>query len=59
MESAILIFFRLQIQNMVEKVPSLQTGGISWFIDLTTADSFYILPCLAAFSFWVTVEVNI
>lgn len=50
--------FYLAIQNMVEKVPSLQTGGISWFIDLTTADSFYILPVLGALSFWANTEAN-
>ncbi|CAH1451830.1 unnamed protein product [Lactuca virosa] len=46
----------VQIENMVEKVPSFQTGGASWFIDLTTVDAFYILPLLAAISCWITVE---
>ncbi|KAK1429275.1 hypothetical protein QVD17_11481 [Tagetes erecta] len=46
------------IQNMVDKVPSFKTCGTSWFLDLTTADPFYILPCLTAFSFWITVEFN-
>lgn len=42
---------------MVEKVPSFKTGGALWFTDLTSADSFYILPVLTAVSFLLTVEV--
>ncbi|KAI3680009.1 hypothetical protein L2E82_50746 [Cichorium intybus] len=57
-QGPIFVSFFLAIQKMVEKVPSLETGGISWFIDLTSVDSFYILPFLAGFSFWVTVESN-
>lgn len=57
-QGPVFVSFFLAIQNMVEKVPSFKTGGISWFLDLTTADSFYILPFLTAFSFWITVEFN-
>ncbi|KAJ9549716.1 hypothetical protein OSB04_022259 [Centaurea solstitialis] len=57
-QGPVFVSFFLAIQNMVEKVPSFKTGGMSWFLDLTTADSFYILPCLTAFSFWITVEFN-
>ncbi|KAL4570687.1 hypothetical protein LXL04_026347 [Taraxacum kok-saghyz] len=57
-QGPVFVSFFLAIQNMVEKVPSFQHGGISWFVDLTTADSFYILPFLTAFSFWITVEFN-
>jgi hypothetical protein len=42
---------------MVEKVPSLKGGGLSWFTDLTTPDPLYILPVLTALSFLATVEV--
>ncbi|CAH1443971.1 unnamed protein product [Lactuca virosa] len=48
-QGPVFVNFFLGIHNMVEKVPSFQNGGISWFIDLTTADTFYILPCLTAF----------
>ncbi|CAI9277408.1 unnamed protein product [Lactuca saligna] len=48
-QGPISVNFFLVIHNMVEKVPSFQNGGISWFIDLTTADTFYILPYLTAF----------
>ncbi|CAH1415442.1 unnamed protein product [Lactuca virosa] len=57
-QGPVFVSFFLAIQNMVEKVPSFQHGGISWFLDLTTADTFYILPFLTAFSFWITVEFN-
>jgi hypothetical protein len=42
---------------MVEKVPSLKGGGLSWFTDLTTPDPFYILPVLTGLTFLATVEV--
>ncbi|XP_071705319.1 mitochondrial inner membrane protein OXA1-like [Rutidosis leptorrhynchoides] len=57
-QGPVFVSFFLAIQNMVEKVPSFKTGGVSWFLDLTTADPFYFLPCLTAFSFWITVEFN-
>ncbi|XP_076922991.1 mitochondrial inner membrane protein OXA1-like [Bidens hawaiensis] len=57
-QGPLFVSFFLAIQNMVEKVPSFKTGGASWFLDLTTADPFYLLPCLTAFSFWITVELN-
>ncbi|CAH1448325.1 unnamed protein product [Lactuca virosa] len=56
-QGPVFVSFFLAIQNMVEKVPSFQNGSISWFIDLTTVDTFYILPCLTAFSFWITIQV--
>ncbi|XP_076933522.1 mitochondrial inner membrane protein OXA1-like [Bidens hawaiensis] len=57
-QGPLFVSFFLAIRNMVEKVPSFKTGGTSWFLDLTTADPFYLLPCLTAFSFWITVELN-
>ncbi|KAK1438509.1 hypothetical protein QVD17_04318 [Tagetes erecta] len=57
-QGPVFVSFFLAIQNMVDKVPSFKTGGTSWFLDLTTADPFYILPFLTAFSFWITVEFN-
>ncbi|XP_047306875.1 mitochondrial inner membrane protein OXA1-like [Impatiens glandulifera] len=57
-QGPVFISFFFAITNMVEKVPSLKTGGLSWFTDLTTPDSMYILPCCAALTFWITVECN-
>nr|KAJ0219567.1 hypothetical protein LSAT_V11C300133780 [Lactuca sativa] len=55
-QAPVFVSFFLAIENMVEKVPSFQNGGASWFIDLTIVDAFYILPLLAAISCWITVE---
>ena len=49
----------LQIYNMVGKVPSFETGGASWFLNLTTADPLYTLPVLYSYTFWLNLEVNI
>jgi YidC/Oxa1 family membrane protein insertase len=51
--------FFFAINNMVEKVPSLKGGGLSWFTDLTTPDPFYILPVLTGLTFLATVELNL
>ncbi|XP_047096250.1 mitochondrial inner membrane protein OXA1-like [Lolium rigidum] len=51
--------FFFAINNMVEKVPSLNGGGLSWFTDLTTPDPFYILPVLTGLTFLATVELNL
>ncbi|KAM7525869.1 hypothetical protein LguiA_015771 [Lonicera macranthoides] len=57
-QGPVFVSFFLAIENMVEKVPSFQRGGAFWFTDLTTPDSFYILPVLTALTFWITVECN-
>ncbi|XP_040259285.1 mitochondrial inner membrane protein OXA1 isoform X2 [Aegilops tauschii subsp. strangulata] len=48
----------VDINNMVEKVPSLKGGGIFWFTDLTTPDPLYILPVLTSLTFLATVELG-
>lgn len=57
-QGPVFISFFLAISNMVEKVPSFKYGGAYWFTDLTTPDSLYICPALAALTFWITVECN-
>ncbi|KAL5541287.1 hypothetical protein UlMin_042509 [Ulmus minor] len=57
-QGPIFISFFLAISNMAEKVPSFKSGGAYWFVDLTTQDSLYIFPVLAALSFLLTVECN-
>lgn len=49
----------MQIRNMAEKVPSFHTGGALWFVDLTTPDSFFVLPILTSLTFWILVEVSL
>ncbi|XP_071696233.1 mitochondrial inner membrane protein OXA1-like [Rutidosis leptorrhynchoides] len=55
-DAPIFISFFFALENMVEKVPSFTTGGVSWFLDLTATDPFYILPVASGFLFWLNVE---
>ncbi|XP_074273148.1 mitochondrial inner membrane protein OXA1-like [Silene latifolia] len=55
-QGPIFIGFYLAIANMVEKVPSLRTGGALWFTDLTTPDTLCIFPLLTSLSFLITAE---
>ncbi|KAK0593452.1 hypothetical protein LWI29_036933 [Acer saccharum] len=57
-QGPVFISFFLAISNMADKVPSFKNGGAFWFTDLTTPDSFYILPILTGLSFLITVECN-
>ncbi|XP_048132689.1 mitochondrial inner membrane protein OXA1-like isoform X2 [Rhodamnia argentea] len=55
----IFISFLFAIRNMAEKIPSFQTGGNLWFVNLATPDSLYILPILTALTFWIAVEFHL
>ncbi|KAI4364694.1 hypothetical protein MLD38_020750 [Melastoma candidum] len=57
-QGPIFVCFFLAIRNMAEKVPSFHTGGTLWFVDLTTPDSFFVLPILTSLTFWILVECN-
>lgn len=39
-------------------VPSLQTGGLWWFQDLTLSDPTYILPLVVTASMWCVLELG-
>lgn len=39
-------------------VPSMQTGGLWWFADLTAADPFYILPIAVTGTMFAILEVQ-
>lgn len=44
-QAPVFISFFIALRKMAYlPVPSLQTGGLLWFTDLTAADPFYILP---------------
>lgn len=43
---------------MAEKVPSFKEGGALWFTDLTTPDSFFILPVMSGLATLLTVELG-
>lgn len=39
-------------------VPSLQTGGLWWFQDLTLSDPIYVLPLVVTATMWGVLEVS-
>ena len=39
-------------------VPSLQTGGLWWFQDLTVSDPIYVLPLVVTATMWCVLEVS-
>ncbi|WCJ20533.1 inner membrane protein OXA1-like [Euphorbia peplus] len=55
----VFICFLLALSNMEEKVPSFKSGGVYWFLDLSTPATLYVFPLLTALTFWMIVEVKI
>ncbi len=39
-------------------VESLKEGGLLWFVDLTLADPFYLLPLITSTTVWITLEIG-
>lgn len=58
LQAPIFISFFFAIRNMAEKVPSFKEGGALWFTDLTTPDSFFILPVMSGLATLLTVELG-
>uniref|UniRef100_A0A670YRH9 Membrane insertase YidC/Oxa/ALB C-terminal domain-containing protein n=1 Tax=Pseudonaja textilis TaxID=8673 RepID=A0A670YRH9_PSETE len=55
----IFISFFFALRKMAEcPVPSMQTGGILWFTDLTTSDPYYALPLLTTASMLAVLELG-
>ncbi|KAG8140969.1 hypothetical protein E2320_003587, partial [Naja naja] len=55
----IFISFFFALRKMAEcPVPSMQTGGLWWFMDLTTPDPYYILPVMASVTMWIVTEIG-
>ncbi|XP_025049324.1 mitochondrial inner membrane protein OXA1L-like [Alligator sinensis] len=47
-QAPVFISFFIALREMTDlPVPSMQSGGLAWFPDLTIADPFYILPLVA------------
>lgn len=54
----VFLSFFIGLRKMADlPVPSLQTGGLLWFPDLTVADPFYILPLAVTGTMFLTLEV--
>lgn len=39
-------------------VPGLESAGVLWFTDLTVPDPMYILPCVGAFTMYLSIKVS-
>ncbi|XP_028285015.1 mitochondrial inner membrane protein OXA1L isoform X2 [Parambassis ranga] len=58
-QAPIFMSFFIALRKMAYlPVPSMQTGGLSWFTDLTAADPFYILPLAATGTMFFILELG-
>ncbi|BBN11692.1 YidC/Oxa1 family membrane protein insertase [Marchantia polymorpha subsp. ruderalis] len=57
-QAPIFMCFFFAIRNMAERVESFKEGGALWFTDLSTPDSFFIMPVLSGAMFLLTVELG-
>lgn len=58
-QAPVFISFFVALRKMAYlPVPSLQTGGMLWFPDLTAADPFYILPLAVTGTMFFILEVS-
>ncbi|XP_042615585.1 mitochondrial inner membrane protein OXA1L-like [Cyprinus carpio] len=58
-QAPIFISFFMALRKMAYlPVPSLQTGGLWWFTDLTAADPFYILPIAVTGTMFAILELG-
>ncbi|KAL7875933.1 hypothetical protein AOLI_G00108960 [Acnodon oligacanthus] len=58
-QAPIFISFFIALRKMAYlPVPSLQTGGLWWFTDLTAADPFYVLPLAVTGTMFAILELG-
>ncbi|XP_067389252.1 mitochondrial inner membrane protein OXA1L [Emydura macquarii macquarii] len=58
-QAPIFISFFMALRDMAAlPVPSLQSGGLAWFMDLTAADPFYALPLITTATMWLILELG-
>ncbi|XP_070849441.1 mitochondrial inner membrane protein OXA1L [Chaetodon trifascialis] len=58
-QTPVFISFFIALRKMAYlPVPSLQTGGALWFLDLTTSDPFYILPLVVTGTMFFILELG-
>ncbi|XP_032121434.1 mitochondrial inner membrane protein OXA1L [Sapajus apella] len=58
-QAPIFISFFLALREMANlPVPSLQTGGLWWFQDLTVSDPIFVLPVVVTATMWVVLELG-
>lgn len=58
-QAPIFISFFISLREMANlPVPSLQTGGLWWFQDLTVSDPTYVLPLVVTATMWGVLELG-
>lgn len=58
-QAPVFISFFMALRQMSQlPVPSLQSGGVGWFLDLTASDPLYLLPLLVTSSMWAILELG-
>lgn len=58
-QAPIFISFFIALREMANlPVPSMQTGGLWWFQDLTVCDPLYILPLAVTATMWCVLELG-
>ncbi|TSL40966.1 Mitochondrial inner membrane protein OXA1L [Bagarius yarrelli] len=58
-QAPVFISFFIALRKMAyAPVPSMQTGGLWWFMDLTAADPFYILPLAVTGTMFAILELG-
>uniref|UniRef100_A0A673T7U8 OXA1L mitochondrial inner membrane protein n=1 Tax=Suricata suricatta TaxID=37032 RepID=A0A673T7U8_SURSU len=58
-QAPIFISFFIALREMANlPVPSLQTGGLLWFQDLTLSDPTYVLPLVVTATMWGVLELG-
>uniref|UniRef100_A0A3Q3B9V0 OXA1L mitochondrial inner membrane protein n=1 Tax=Kryptolebias marmoratus TaxID=37003 RepID=A0A3Q3B9V0_KRYMA len=58
-QAPVFISFFIALRKMAYlPVPSLQTGGVLWFTDLTAADPFYVLPLAVTGTMFFILELG-
>ncbi|XP_019351045.1 mitochondrial inner membrane protein OXA1L isoform X1 [Alligator mississippiensis] len=58
-QAPVFISFFIALRKMTDlPVPSMQSGGLAWFPDLTVADPFYILPLVATGSAMAVMQLG-
>uniref|UniRef100_A0A8D2AP80 OXA1L mitochondrial inner membrane protein n=1 Tax=Sciurus vulgaris TaxID=55149 RepID=A0A8D2AP80_SCIVU len=58
-QAPVFISFFIALREMANlPVPSMQTGGLWWFQDLTVSDPIYVLPLVVTATMWGVLELG-
>ncbi|NXF13319.1 OXA1L protein, partial [Smithornis capensis] len=58
-QTPVFVSFFLALQGMAAvPVPGLLSGGLGWFMDLSSHDPYYVLPVLVTASTWLVLELG-